>query len=220
MGKRVQRKKRRAARRRRKLAAILSALVLVVGAGVAFMSTGAASPDPAVTVRPDVEISKGPADAPITIVEYGDFNCPACKAYHQYGIIDQVLASYPEQVRFVFRHFPVITADSPRLAEAVECAYDQGAHLEFHDGLFQISPSRPNDAYSVAAQLGLDQEQFEQCYDGRHYRGLVQAQLREALSHGFRGTPSFMVNDTPLAGPPNYDFLVSIIEGYLTQENP
>jgi protein-disulfide isomerase len=198
---------------------VVAVIVLAGGAGLAFISGGAASSESVAPTRPDVELSKGPVDAPVTIVEYGDFNCPACKAYHQYGIINQVLAAYPDQVRFVFRHFPVITADSPRLAEAIECAYDQGAHLAFHDGLFAISPSRPNQAYDVAAQLGLDQAQFEQCYDSRQYRGLVQAQLREALNIGFRGTPSFVVNDTPLAGPPTYDFLVSIIEGYLNQEN-
>lgn len=218
MEKRTRQKKRRAIQRRRGTAAIVATLILLSGAALAAMRGGAAGPEATTPIRADVELGRGPADAPVTIVEYGDFNCPACKAYHQYGIIDQVLAAYPDQVRFVFRHFPIITADSPRLAEAVECAYDQGAHLEFYDSLFQISPSRPADAHAVAAELGLDQQQFQQCYDSRQYRGLVQAQLREALEIGFRGTPSFVVNDTPLAGPPTYGFLVSIIEGYLTQE--
>jgi protein-disulfide isomerase len=159
-----------------------------------------------------VEISRGPQDAKVTIVEYGDFNCPACKAYHEAGIIDQVLARYPSDVRFVFRHFPVITYASPQLAEAAECAYDQNAFWQFHDLLYINGPSSAGDMSDYASQLGLDMERFDRCTDTRQYAGMVDDQLREAVQLGFRGTPSFVVNNTPLAGPPGFSQLVGMIE--------
>ena len=118
------------------------------------------------------------------------------------------------------RRNAITAVDSPQLAEAVECAYDQEAPWAFYDLLFETALNRAGDAYGVAERVGLDQALFQECYDSRRYRGLVEAQLRDALGHGFRGTPSFIVNDTPLAGPPTFEFLVSIIESYLVQENP
>jgi hypothetical protein len=68
----------------------------------------------------------GSINAPVTIVEYGDFGCPSCRGWHNAGILKQVQAVYGDQVRFVWRDFPVITAQSPKAAEAAQCAYDQG----------------------------------------------------------------------------------------------
>lgn len=161
------------------------------------------------------EASKGPAEAAVTIVEYGDFNCLSCRYYHQLGIIDQVLAQYPGEVRFVWRHFPVITPSSPELAEAVECAADQGEFWNFHDVLFDAAPTGASQMVGFAGQLGLDVEAFDQCFESRGYRDAVEDQMREAFGHGFRGTPSFMINETPLAGPPTYEYLISVIEAEL-----
>ena len=66
-----------------------------------------------------------------------------------------------------------------------------------------------------ANQLGLDVEAFDLCFEGRGYRDAIEDQMREAFGHGFRGTPSFMINDTPLAGPPIFELLVSLIEEQL-----
>ena len=215
MGKRIQQKARRAARRRRRWRNGMIGVLLVGGAIAAFAATRPAAPDPSLPALVAEEISKGPAEAPVTIVEYGDFNCPSCRAYHQLGIIDQVLAQYPDQVRFVWRHFPIITPASPELAEAAECAADQGAFWVFHDLLFDAAPTRVGQMTGFAEYLGLDAEAFDQCLASRGYRAAVEVQTREAFGHGFRGTPSFMINDTLLAGPPNYQYLISVIEGQL-----
>ncbi|MEE8366964.1 MAG: thioredoxin domain-containing protein, partial [Thermoanaerobaculia bacterium] len=190
-------------------------VVVAVGAIAAFAATRPPAPDPSLPALVAEEISKGPADAPVTIIEYGDFNCPSCRQYHQLGIIDQVLAQFPGEVRFVWRHFPVITPSSPDLAEAAECAADQGAFWEFHDLLFDASPTSKGQMVGFAAQLGLDTEAFSQCFESRGYRAAVEDQMKEAFGHGFRGTPSFMINDTPLAGPPTYDLLISLVEDQL-----
>ena len=215
MGKRVQKKARAAARRRRRWRNIIVGVVVVVGAIAAFAATRPPAPDPSLPSLVAEEISKGPAEAPVTIVEYGDFNCPSCRAYHQLGIIDQVLAQFPGEVRFVWRHFPVITPSSPDLAEAAECAADQDAFWEFHDLLFDAAPTGKGQMVGFAQQLGLDIEAFSRCFESRGYREAVEDQMKEAFGHGFRGTPSFMINDTPLAGPPTYDLLISLVEDQL-----
>ena len=215
MGKRIQKKARATARRRKRRRNIVIGIVLVGAAIAAFAVTRPPAPDPSLPALVAEELSKGPANAPVTIVEYGDFNCPSCRAYYQAGIINQVLAQYPDQVRFVWRHFPVITPASPDLAEAAECAADQGAFWEFHNLLFEAAPTSKGQMVGFAEQLGLDAETFGQCFESRGYRDAVQDQMREAFGYGFRGTPSFMINDTPLAGPPSYEYLISVIEGQL-----
>ena len=215
MGKRIQKKARSAAKRRRRWRNGILGVVLVAGALAAFAATRAPAPDPSVPAAVAEEMSKGPADAPVTITEYGDFNCPSCRYYHQLGIIDQVLLEYAGKVRFVWRHFPVITPSSPDLAEAAECAADQGAFWEFHDLLFDASPTSAGQMARLAEELELDVEAFEKCFDSGSYEGAVAAQMREAFGHGFRGTPSFMINDQPLAGPPTYELLISFIENEL-----
>lgn len=215
MGKRIQKKARAAARRRRRRLNAIIGVVVVAGAIVAFAATRPPAPDPSLPAVVAEEISKGPAEAPVTIVEYGDFNCPSCRAYYQLGIIDQVLAQYPGEVRFVWRHFPVITPSSPDLAEAAECAADQGAFWAFHDLLFDAAPTGRGQMIGFAEQLGLDTEAFSQCFESRGYRDAVEDQMREAFGLGFRGTPSFMINDTPLAGPPTFEYLISVVEDQL-----
>ncbi|MFQ5942534.1 MAG: DsbA family protein [Anaerolineales bacterium] len=215
MGKRIQKKARARARRRNRWRNGIIGVLLVAGAVAAFAATRPLAPDPSVPAPLAEEMSKGPAEAPVTIVEYGDFNCPSCRYYHQLGIIDQVLTQYPGQVRFVWRHFPVITPYSPALAEAAECAADQDAFWEFHDMLFDAAPTDGGQMIGFASRLGLDVEAFDQCFNSRGYRDAVEDQMREAFGHGFRGTPSFMINDTPLAGPPTYEYLISVIEGQL-----
>ncbi len=212
---RARRRARAAARRRQTiLRGGVIGVVVLAAAGAWFFTRTPAAP-PVAPERAALEHSRGPEDAPVTILEFGDFNCPSCQAYHQAGILDRVLEAYPTEVRVVYRHFPVITPESPRLAEAAECAADQGAFWDFHDLLFLEGPTRASQMTGFAASLGLDASQFEACFEGRAYANLVQVQTGEAFSLGLRGTPSFQVNDTLLAGPPNYDQLVRIIDSIL-----
>jgi protein-disulfide isomerase len=162
----------------------------------------------------------GAADAPVTIIEYGDFGCPSCRAWHNAGIMEQVRAVYGDQVRFVWRDFPVITARSPKAAEAAQCAYDQGQFWEYHDLLFESAASLgTNDLKRYASELGLDSEGFNQCLDSGQHRATVDKDLQDAYRRRFRGTPSFLVNDQPLAGPPNFQYLQGLIEPILQGSN-
>lgn len=162
----------------------------------------------------------GAVDAPVTVVEYSDFGCPACRAWHNAGIMDQVRAVYGDQVRFVWRDFPVITARSPQAAEAAQCAYDQGFFWEYHDFLYEnAAPLGSSDLKRYASELGLDSEQFDQCLDSGQHQATVDRDLQDAYRRRFRGTPSFLVNDQPLAGPPNFQYLKGLIEPLLQGSN-
>lgn len=162
----------------------------------------------------------GSINAPVTIVEYGDFGCPSCRAWHNAGIIEQVQAAYSDQVRFVWRDFPVITAQSPKAAEAAQCAYDQGYFWEYHDLLFERASSlRVGDLKSYAVELGLDTTTFNLCLDSGQHRATVDKDLQDAYQRRFRGTPSFLVNDQPLVGPPNFQVLQNLIEPILLKDN-
>ena len=216
LSKREMHERQHAAReqRRRLTIGITVVAVLVLGAFIVWPPSPA---EPVEASRLADDPALGPATAPVTIVEYGDFGCPACRAWHNAHILDQVIATYGDQVRFVWRDFPVITPQSPKAAEAAQCAHDQGKFWEYHDLLFVRAPAiAVSELKAYAAKLRLDTETFNQCLDSGQHAATVDHDLRDAFARGFRGTPSFMVNDQPLAGPPSFSILQSLIETILS----
>lgn len=159
----------------------------------------------------------GSDSAKVVIIEYADFGCPSCRAWHRAGILEQVLAAYGDQVQFVWKDFPVITAQSPKAAEAGQCAFDQGKFWEYHDVLYENAPALSvSNLKNYAAQVGLDRAKFDQCLDSGQNRAKVEQSLNEAQrEYAFPGTPSFLVNGTKLVGPPSYETLKSIIDSIL-----
>lgn len=155
--------------------------------------------------------------AKVVITEYGDFGCTSCRAWHNAGILEQVRAAYGDDVQFVWKDFPVITAQSPKAAEAGQCALDQGKFWEYHDLLFAKAPSLGvSDLKDYAAQVGLDTEKFNQCLDSGQNRAKVNQSLNEAQrEYAFPGTPSFLVNGKKLVGPPSFETLKSTIDSIL-----
>ena len=77
----------------------------------------------------------------MTIIEYGDFGCPTCRGWEQAGVLKQIVATYGDQVHFVWRDYPIITAQSPQAAEAGQCAFDQGKFWQYHDLLYAKQPA-------------------------------------------------------------------------------
>ena len=158
----------------------------------------------------------GPTTAPVTIVEYGDFGCSACGAWHRAGIVKELRTRYGDQVRFVYRDFPVITPQSPKAAEAAQCAYDQGKFWEFHDLLFARAPAiGVSELKTYAAEMGLDVAKFDQCLDSGQHAATVDRDLQDARERRFPGTPSFLVNGQPLGGPPSFEFFQGVIDQIL-----
>lgn len=143
---------------------------------------------------------KGNPDAAVKLVEYSDFQCPACAQFQP--VIAEILAEYGDQMSFEYRHFPLTQIH--RLAEpaarAAEAAGQQGKFFEFHDLLFVNQGTWSNSTnpaqffVQYATELGLDVEQFTRQQRSSILRNHVQSQFNEAREQGFTGTPSFLLN--------------------------
>ncbi len=194
---------------------LLIGMVIAVGVlvGALILTSRSASSPPA--SAPD-QRALGPIAAPVTVVEYGDFGCPTCRAWHYANVLNQIHDKYGNQVRFVWRDFPVITALSPKAAEAGWCAQDQDKFWEFHDLVYARFQIDVDSLKADAVQLGLDAARFNQCLDSGQHQADVNRDWLDAKAHGFRATPSFLINDKPFIGPPSFDMLVSLIDPILT----
>ena len=156
--------------------------------------------------------AKGPANAPIEIIEFSDFQCPFCQRANP--TVDQVLKTYGDRVRFVYRHFPLGNHPAARpAAEASQCAAEQGKFWEYHDTLF-ANPSRLGDAdlKQHAAGLGLDTKQFNACVDTHKYKAQVDADMEAGEEAGVNGTPAFFVNGRMLNGAQPFDAFKRVID--------
>jgi protein-disulfide isomerase len=170
----------------------------------------------AVADRPNPHI--GPMNAPVTIVEFGDFACPACGIWNQSGTLQKVMDTYGDKVRFVWADFPSITPDSQKAAEAARCAYDQGKFWEYHDYLFfHMEAIGVNDLKVYASVLGLDRTQFDQCLDSNARAPEVSNDFRDAITRQVGSLPTFYVNQTRLVGPLTFEQLVAVIDPILAK---
>lgn len=146
-------------------------------------------------VEPEVDHVRGPEDAPVTVVEYGDFECPYCgQAEHA---IRELLASHGEDVRYVWRHLPLndVHASAQLGAEAAEAAAAQGKFWEMYDILLSHQGDLElEDLGRYAAQLGLDVERFQEELRRREHASRVSRDVASADESGVTGTPTFFVN--------------------------
>ena len=137
----------------------------------------------------------GPADAPLELVMYGDFQCPYCTAAQ--GSVRRVRERLGDDLRFAFRHFPIaeVHPDARRAAEAAEAAAAQGAFWEMHDALYDSGGRLHEDEIvATAAALGLDAERLRaEIRDGTH-AARVERDLESGRRSGVTGTPGFFVN--------------------------
>ena len=191
-------------------------ITLIVALALVYLAWPRPKAQPLSAERLAADPALGPISAPATIIEYADFGCPACKSWHQSGVVDQVRAKYGDKVRFIWRDYPVITAQSPKAAEAAQCAYDQGKFWEYHNYLYEKASSIDvNTLKSAAVQVGLETTTFNACLDSGQDAPKVERSQQEAQRYGFQGTPSFMVNGKALVGPPTTAALQQIIDPIL-----
>jgi protein-disulfide isomerase len=194
--------------------------VMLVGLSV-YSSLG---PNDSGPERIDVDIDddpiRGDAQAPVTIVEFSDFACPACSFVQ--STVKDILEDYQGQVRLVFRDFYFTSVHSQKAHEAAQCVFEQDADLywEYHDLLYQRQNEwKPSsaDAMTVfmgyAAQIGVsDLVGFGQCLQNGKFAEEVQKDMRDGDEYGVTGTPTFFVNGYKLAGVPTYEDFRSAIE--------
>jgi protein-disulfide isomerase len=161
--------------------------------------------------------TQGPVDAPITLVEFSDYECPFCKASE--SVVAQVLERYPTQVKLVFKHYPLPTHPKARpAAEAALCAAEQGKFWEFHRKLFEKAPQiAPEQLATIATEAGLDAAKLGECITGKQNSAQIDADLAAGKQAGVAGTPAFYVNGVPISGGRSVDEFAKAIDAELTR---
>ena len=165
-------------------------------------------------VTTDDDPGIGPEDAPVTIIEFSDYQCPYCRRWTE-QVEKQIIETYGDKVRIVYRDFPLtsIHPESLPAAEAANCAGEQGKYWEYHDALFAQKHGLGEKAYlAYAKDLGLDVDKFSACLDEHRYRDEVMADREYAINLGIRSTPTFFVNGIAVVGAQPFDVFKSIID--------
>jgi protein-disulfide isomerase len=158
---------------------------------------------------------RGNPDAPVTIVEFSDFQCPFCVRARP--TVNRVREVYGDDVRWVFRHFPLsFHQQAPKAGEAAACAGEQGSFWEMHDRLWDSSGQlQVADLKENAAGLGLDAEAFGECLDSGRYAALVEEDTAAGARLGVSGTPAFFINGRPLIGAQPFEAFAAVIDDEL-----
>jgi len=163
-------------------------------------------------VVPASEPSKGPKDAPVTIVEFSDFQCPYCKRTQ--ATVDQLLAEFGDKIHFVYRDYPLnFHQQATPAAIAARCAGDQDKYWEYHDSLMKENGNlQADDLKKRAETLGLDLAAFNACIESDRHEDAVQASVDDGSALGVTGTPTFFINGRMLVGAQSYEALKQVIE--------
>lgn len=201
-----------------------------VGAGDPLAGQGGGTDVPQeivmVPVNQDDHI-RGSFDAPIKIVEYSDLECPFCKRHHP--VMQRIVDEYPEQVAWVYRHFPLTLLHSKAVkeAEATECAAELGGNDGFWamtDKIFEVTPGNNGldleTLPDLAAEVGLDRAKFTECLDSGRYESKVREQYEDAIAAGGQGTPYNVIiapdgRKIPLAGAYPFESFKEVIDSIL-----
>ncbi len=160
---------------------------------------------------------QGPEDAPVTVVEFSDYTCPACRKAHEIAM--EIREEFRGKIRWVFKDYPLERHQGAgTLAEAARCARDQGMFWEYQDMLF-LSPVDPDERRlaSLAEELGMDGDRFERCLQSGRHRGDVLADVRAAEEAGVEVTPTFIVNGRLHPGTPEPEAFRDLIESELAR---
>lgn len=209
---------------------ILVATVLIIAGGawyasqsspVGSQSQDSTPVDQGLLVREDSPV-RGAQDAQVTVVEFGDFECPACGALHP--ALQQIKEKYKDQpVRFVYRQYPLPQHPNAALsAEASLAAHAQGKFWELHDLMFENQTNlEREDIQGYAQQLGLNMDQFNNALDDHTYEDQVEHDIRDGRAAGVQGTPTLFINGIRYTQAYSIDGLSAQIDQALnTGENP
>jgi Na+/H+ antiporter NhaA len=177
-----------------------------------FARTADAIVDLAAPVDPKRDHIRGSDDAPVTLVEYGDFECPNCGRAEP--VVRELLNEFGGDLRYVFRHLPLsdVHPRAQMAAEAAEAADDQGAFWEMHDVLFEHQDAlEPKNLVAYAEQLGLDVDRFTEQLRRHEYAGRIASDVDDADLSGVSGTPTFFVNGLRHQGAYDIDTLTAAV---------
>ena len=161
---------------------------------------------------PSTSPVRGPANAPVEVVEFSDFQCPYCQ--RAAPTVAQVLSTYGDRIHLVYRHYPLPNHPNARpAAEAAACAGEQDKFWPYYDKLF-ANQSRLNtaDLKQHAADLAVDTAKFNNCVDSHKYKSIVEADIQAGQDVGVDGTPAFFINGRMLSGAQPFDAFKRIID--------
>jgi protein-disulfide isomerase len=170
------------------------------------------------------DITQGDPKSKVVLIEYSDFQCPACKAYHP--LVKQLLSDFNGKIYFAYRFFPLTNIHKNAMisSQAAYAAKLQGKFWEMHDMLFdtQTSWAESNDAaetfVSYAQKLGLDTTKFKKDLNSSETQGIITDSQNQASSIGVNSTPSFFVNGQQITNPQNYNELKKIIQNEIDKK--
>jgi protein-disulfide isomerase len=227
--------------KRSHLYAVLLPLTFVVGLSVGYLFWGRPAPAEQATavtqaaqapsgqeqavqrynVSEDGDPSIGPQDAPITIVEFSDYECPYCKRWYN-EVYLRLREEYADQVRVVFRDFPLysIHPNAEPAAVAANCAEKQGEYWEFHNRLFAGEQLGETTYLQYAQDLGLNLDEFKDCLDSEEQVSEIRGDYEYASGLGVRSTPTFFLNGLPIVGAQPYEVFKQVIDQELAGEIP
>ena len=227
----VRREERRRSRLRRRIITI-GALGTAVVLGVLFLHPGLsgalsalpggpAGGDPALTAAYSAPVLGNP-NAPVTIVEYGDFQCPSCGAFYR-SVEPELVRRYIDtgKAKLVFKHFPWIGGESKLAAQAASCAGAQGKFWPYHDHLYAHQRGENSGAFSsanlksFASALSVDRPSFDACIDSGAYKGVVDRDFDEVRGLGLTGTPTFLINGQRIVGAQSFSIFAGAIDKQL-----
>ena len=202
------------------LALAAGAAVLAVAALIAIGNAQAAPPPLASALRSSGSVL-GPDTAPVTIEEFADFQCPACRSFAT-STEPQLRSAYvtPGKVRVVFRHYPFLGQESVWAAEAAECASEQGRFWDFHDKVYASQRGENTGTFSkanlkqLASGMGLGSS-FAACLDSDKYLQRVKDDLAAGQAKGVNATPTFFINGAKIEGAMSFDQLRAKIDPLL-----
>jgi len=188
-------------------------------ARTAFVDTLKAKTPITITLEPPrVEVTdggrpvRGSSNASVEVVEFSDFQCPFCQRANP--VVEQVLKTYGNKIKFVYRHYPLPNHPNARpAAEAAACAEVQGKFWEYHDQLF-ANGSKLTDAdlKAHAATVGLDTAKFNTCFDNKQQKPGVDADIAAADKVGVTGTPAFFINGRAIEGAQPFEAFKRVID--------
>jgi protein-disulfide isomerase len=174
-------------------------------------------PRATVTVRPGTP-AMGPADAPVTIVEWSDYQCPFCK--RAFPTVEAVLNEYKDKVRYIHLDYPLpFHQQAMPAAVAVHCAEDQGKFWEYNNNLYQAAGDlSKTDLSKRATDLGLDSAAFEACMTANKHETLIKTNYDDGAALGVTGTPAFFINGRMLVGAQPIEQFRMIINDELSRK--
>ena len=178
-----------------------------------------------VSVSTDDDPVMGRSDAPVTIIEFSDYQCPFCRSFWK-DTLPLLKKNYIDtgKVKFVYRDYPLdIHPAAMPSALAAECADDQGKYWEYHDKIFAEQAKKgvntitysETDLKKWAAEIGLNTATFNSCLDSEKHKAEVEKDLQDGIAAGVNGTPGFYVNGIPVRGALPYESFKTLIEAEL-----